>query len=166
MNKLILIFFITLNQFAFGQLVLPENRIEIRIAKVSPTQVETLMLNKSTDEFEKVIENRQYSLIHGDSIDFSKIKNDTLLGNHDREAVLSILQRDKKDIESEVVECYIPRHIVSFFDQANNFIGAIEICFQCLQNKTYKISKQNELFLQPNQYKDLETIFKKYHLIE
>lgn len=166
MNKLIFTFFIIINQFAFGQLLLQKNRVEIRIAKVSPTQVETIRLIEDTDEFEKVFENRQYSIIQNDSIDTSKIESDTLLNNLDHEVVLTILQRDKENIESEVVECYIPRHIISFFDQDHQLIGAIEICFECQHNKTYKISEQNELFLQAKQYEDLKTIFEKYNLID
>jgi hypothetical protein len=166
MKRLFLIFFVLIGQLAFGQLILPENRVEIHIAKVSPTKVETIRLNEKTDEFEKVIEARQYSIIQNESIDFLKIKNDTLLSNHDREVVLTILQRETEDIESVVIECYIPRHFISFYDLDNMLIGAIEICFECQHNRTFKISDESELFLQAKQYDDLKKVFEKYGLIE
>ena len=166
MKRLFLIFFVLIGQLAFGQLILPENRVEIHIAKVLPTKVETIRLNEKTDEFEKVIEARQSSIVQNDTIDFLKIKNDTLLSNHDREVVLTILQREKEDIESVVIECYIPRHFISFYDQDNTLIGAIEICFECQNNRTYKSSDRSELFLQAKQYEDLKKIYEKYGLIE
>lgn len=93
------------------------------------------------------------------TIDLTKMFEVKTLDNKIEEKLLSILMNKDTEDTNEISFCYEPRNGIVFFDEADNVIGYIEICFECLQ---YKVEPTTITVttLYPMEFDALRSIFK------
>lgn len=63
-------------------------------------------------------------------LDSSRIKQVKTLSKKDTQDLFKIMYKIQGEQEYEFM-CYMPHHVVCFYDQSNNIIAAFEVCFAC-----------------------------------
>lgn len=75
------------------------------------------------------------SVLHEHQLDTAKLEQQVVLTRRDWTVLNAIIHPNKGAIKAEtnqvVTDCYIPRHILVFYDEQNTIVGAIEICLEC-----------------------------------
>lgn len=66
-------------------------------------------------------------------VDLAKMFEVVTADDTTSERLLNILMNENEGDEMEAAACYEPRNGIIFFDEKNNILGYIEICFECLQ---------------------------------
>jgi hypothetical protein len=93
------------------------------------------------------------------TIDLTKMFEVKTLDQKAEEKLLGILvNSDTKDI-AEVAFCYAPRNGIVFFDELDNIVGYIEICFECLRYQA-EPTTITVTTLYPKEYDALRDFFK------
>lgn len=105
------------------------------------------------------------SLIYSDPYvsDLPGFENEKILSGGKKNKVLDLLYSDKAGVFQAL--CYHPRNAVILYNSANEEIGYIEICFECITMKSE--SNIPELpQLSEEGYAELKAVFRKYGLIK
>lgn len=80
-----------------------------------------------------------------------------------RDNFINLIYSDSSDFEETL--CYAPRHGIILWDINGNYLGFVEICFECYNIRTTRgipivMSMPHQMFAQ------LENLFKSYGLVE
>lgn len=94
-------------------------------------------------------------------IDTTRLLNITAVDEVDLDLILMILY-DSPEVTYMAV-CYSPRHGILMYDQENELIGMVEICFECDRTLTSNSDLLVKL-LDGTAFDKLEQIFSKYGL--
>lgn len=154
---------IIFNLFLTTGLFAQNNFSVVQIGQIAPTMIETRVYIDSTDTFGTIEVERFYSVIQSDSVAKSKLKNEKLLQLEDWNVIWKILKPTPEELsrvtDREVADCYIPRHVLTFYDENGELIGLIEICFECFAYKTFGICSDWGITILPGSYAELEVVF-------
>ncbi|NVK63801.1 MAG: hypothetical protein HWE22_04405 [Flavobacteriales bacterium] len=94
-------------------------------------------------------------------IDTTRLRNKTPVNEIDLDSILMILY-DSPEV-SYLAVCYSPRHGILMYDQDDELIGMVEICFEC--DRTLASNSDLEVkLLSGKAFNKLEQFFNKYGL--
>lgn len=140
-----------------------EKYVFFKMGELDPVMIETFRFNDSGDKETFLIE-RFPTIISETEIDTSRIVNLHEVPKQIQARIMKLLIDEKTRYGyEEVIECYIPRHVLLFYDHKGPIIGLIEICFICEALKTFGICDNLDFDMRREDYIALEEIFEEVY---
>lgn len=113
----------------------------MKVGELLPIEHESIRFNNS-DEIDTVKVEYFESIISRNGLDTTRITNLREVNQRNQDDILDLLfniSPGSSEIE-EVSECYIPRHVVLFYNDQASLVGIVEICFECERTKSFGVS--------------------------